>query len=324
MNSDTSWLAGLHGAVRLQPLPLRLYRRAGIEVSLLRLDELHPQVSGNKLFKLSYNLAAAVAAGHRRVLSFGGAFSNHLHALAYAGRALGLETIGVVRGEPAYADNPTLRDASEWGMHLHFVDRQAYRHKTSEQFLTALRARFGDFFLIGEGGRGELALKGCGQILECLGPDVLARTDLIGLAVGTGSTLAGLISARPGHCRLLGFPVLKGAEFLYSDVRDQLQQAGVSDPGGWRLCLDAHEGGYGRVSPQLAAFVPSFERETGILLDPVYTGKMLLGFNRLVAAGGVPAGTAVVLVHTGGMQGVRGMAKTLYDLRSAFCGALPL
>ncbi|WP_188860367.1 1-aminocyclopropane-1-carboxylate deaminase/D-cysteine desulfhydrase [Marinobacterium nitratireducens] len=316
---------GVSGApARLQPLLLPLYRQAGIEVSLLRLDELHSQVSGNKLFKLKYHLEQAMSAGYRRVISFGGAFSNHLHALAFAGRVMGLETIGVVRGEPGYADNPTLRDAADWGMRLHFVDRRTYRCKQTPEVADRLRDRFGDCYIIAEGGAGPPALQGCGEIFDAFPAGALAGTGLVGLAVGTGSTLAGLVAARPEHCRLLGFPVLRGGDFLYRDIASQLREAGLADSAGWQLQLDAHEGGYGRVSLQLAAFLHAFEQETGICLDPVYTGKLLLGFNRLVVSGGIAAGTRVVLIHTGGLQGLRGMAKTLYDRRSAFRGALPL
>ncbi|MFC6668852.1 1-aminocyclopropane-1-carboxylate deaminase/D-cysteine desulfhydrase [Marinobacterium aestuariivivens] len=308
----------------LQKLQLELYRRSRVEVWLLRLDTLHPQVSGNKGFKLKYALEEAQACGAARILSFGGAFSNHIHALAFAGFARGIDTIGVIRGESDYAGNPTLSDAASWGMRLHFVDRATYRRKAQQAFLSHLEGLFGPCYLIAEGGCGPLATRGCREILGQVPAEQLARFDLIAVAVGTGGTLSGLIASRPAHCRLLGFPVLKGAEFLFRDIRSQLADAGIADPGGWHLQLDAHGGGYGCVTTQLAAFLAAFERETGILLDPVYTGKMLLRFNQQVADGDVPAGSRVLLIHTGGLQGLRGMAKTLYDRRLAFQGALPL
>lgn len=308
----------------LQQLTLELYRRTGVEVWLLRLDRLHALISGNKGFKLKYALADAASSGLQRIVSFGGAFSNHIHALAYAGYERGIETIGVIRGEPEYAKNPTLSDAAGWGMRLYFVDRATYRQKSQADFLRQLEDRFGTFYLIPEGGCGPLATRGCSEILDWVPASRREGFDLIGAPVGTGGTLSGLIASKPARSRVLGYPVLKGADFLYRDIRQQLALAGVADPGGWELQLDAHGGGYGRVSSQLAAFIAALDRETGIALDPVYTGKMLLRFNQQVVQGEIRAGSRVLLLHTGGLQGLRGMAKTLYDRRQAFQGALPL
>ncbi|ANG62327.1 hypothetical protein A8C75_07390 [Marinobacterium aestuarii] len=306
----------------LQPLPLEFYRRAGVEVWMLRLDQVHPQVSGNKWYKLKYALQNLMERGERRVLTFGGAYSNHVHALAFAGKALGIETIGVIRGEPAYAANPTLSDARAWGMQLEFVDRATYRNKQDSAFEQQLRTRLGDFGVIAEGGFGPLGLAGCREIFA--GLDGVAGFDLICVAAGTGGTMAGLIATRPASSRLLGFSALKGGEFLYADIAALLHQAGETDPGGWALQLDAHGGGYARTSPLLAAFMAVFQHKTGVALDPVYTGKMVLRFNQMVEQGEVAAGSRVLLIHTGGLQGLRGMEKTLYDQGSAYRGGLPL
>lgn len=307
-------------APALQQLHLDLYRRTGVEIWMLRLDAVHPLISGNKWYKLKYALRDV--AGLRRVLTFGGAFSNHVHALAFAGHAMGIETIGVIRGEPAYALNPTLSDARAWGMQLEFVDRATYRNKDDSAYQLRLQRRFGDFRLIAEGGFGPLGLVGCREILGDLG--AAADFDLICVAVGTGGTLAGLIASRPENSCLLGFPALKGGDFLYRDIAQLLVRSGVDDPGGWGLQLDGHCGGYARVSPLLSAFMAQFRRATGVALDPIYTAKMVLRFNQMVAAGEVAAGSRVLLIHTGGLQGLRGMEKTLYDQQHAYNGGLPL
>lgn len=306
----------------LQLLQLDLYRRAGIEVWMLRLDKVHPLISGNKWYKLKYTLQELVRRGEKRVLTFGGAYSNHVHALAFAGQAMGIETIGVIRGEPAYAANPTLSDARGWGMQLEFVDRATYRSRRDPDFELQLHKRFGDFGLVAEGGFGPLGLLGCREIIA--GLDGVAEFDLIGVAAGTGGTLAGLLAAKPVASRLLGFSALKGADFLRQDITALLQQAGEADPGGWALQLDAHCGGYARTTPLLAAFMAAFRQKTGVTLDPVYTGKMLLRFNQMVTDGEVAPGSRVLLIHTGGLQGLRGMEKTLYDQEHAHRGGLPL
>ncbi len=309
-------------AAVLQPLSLDLYRRSGVDVWMLRLDLVHARISGNKWYKLKYALQDLVERGERRVLTFGGAYSNHVHALAFAGQAMGLDTIGVIRGEPAYASNPTLSDARAWGMQLEFVDRAAYRNRQDEAFQLQLQRRFGCFGLIAEGGFGPLALKGCREIL--VGLEGQGEFDLVCAAVGTGGTLAGLIVSRPENTRILGFSALKGGDFLYGDIAGLLQSAAEVDRGGWKLQLDAHCGGYGRISPLLAAFIEAFREATGVGLDPVYTGKMLLRFNQMVADGEIRAGSRVLLIHTGGLQGLRGMEKTLYDQGHAYRGGLPL
>jgi 1-aminocyclopropane-1-carboxylate deaminase len=306
----------------LHPLQLELYRRAGVNVWMLRLDQVHPQVSGNKWYKLKYALQDLIARGEGRVLTFGGAYSNHVHALAFAGQALGIETIGVIRGEPAYAANPTLSDARAWGMQLEFVDRATYRNRQDPAFEQQLRSRLGNFGLIAEGGFGPLGLAGCREIFA--GLDGVADFDLICVAAGTGGTMAGLIAGKSASSRLLGFSALKGGDFLYANIAALLQLAGEDDPGGWGLQLDAHGGGYARTSPLLAAFMAAFQHQTGVALDPVYTGKMVLRFNQIVAQGEVAVGSRVLLIHTGGLQGLRGMEKTLYDQGSAYRGGLPL
>ncbi|MEH6579074.1 MAG: pyridoxal-phosphate dependent enzyme [Amphritea sp.] len=303
--------------IPLVELDLPLFKAAGVKVSLLRLDETHPQISGNKWFKLKYNLEAARESGVRQMLSFGGAWSNHIHALAFAGMQQGLKTIGVIRGERPVELSATLKDAKNWGMHLHFVSRLQYRDKYGAKFQEQLRERFGGYQLIPEGGSNALAVKGCSELVALIDQQC-SEYDLICCACGTGATLAGIIAGKRSAVEVLGFPVLKGGEFLYEDISRLLVESGVSDPGGWRLQLDAHEGGYARLSPALADCLVRFIGATGIELEPVYTGKVMLALERMLAGGELPSGSRVVMIHSGGMQGLRGMREKLANQLNRF------
>lgn len=296
--------------VVISRLNLPGFQERGVQLDLLRLDLTHPQISGNKWFKLKYNLNRAKQKGSSVLLSFGGAWSNHIHALAFAGKEAGIATVGVIRGEEPQCYSQTLVDAQCWGMKLHFVSRQQYREKNDPVFLKQLAELYGDYQPIPEGGSNALAVQGCREIvaqIERLGGDY----DKICCACGTGGTLAGLIAARPEHTEIIGVPVLKGADFLYSDIRSLLQQSGGVDPGQWRLIMDSHEGGYAKVSPQLADCMDRFARVAGIELEPVYTGKVMLALERMLARGELAAGSRVLMIHSGGMQGLRGMRDLL-------------
>ena len=290
------------------PVDLLDFQKAGVRLDLLRLDRVHPLISGNKWFKLKYALEAVQHSKCQRVLSFGGAWSNHIHALAYAGREKGIETVAVIRGERPLQLSDTLIDAKDWGMSLEFVSREQYRNKNDELFLQQLRNKYGDYHLLPEGGSGEWVVKGCREILSLC---VTSDYDVVCCACGTGGTLAGLIAGKPKDLQVLGVPVLKGGAFLYQDIRRLLQQAGVDDPGGWELELGAHEGGYAKVTPELAESMQLFFDTTGVELEPVYTGKAFLALQRKVARGELARGSRVLLIHTGGMQGLRGMREVL-------------
>ncbi|MBN3561638.1 pyridoxal-phosphate dependent enzyme [Aliamphritea spongicola] len=286
------------------------FARQQVQLQLLDLTGIHPFISGNKWFKLKYNLAAYEAAGKCcPLLSFGGAWSNHIHALAYAGYQANIPTIGVIRGERPPELSAMLQDAESWGMQLEFVSRADYREKDSEAFRVALRERLGEFEYLPEGGSNVLAVKGCMEILS--GLDGNEAPDFLCCACGTGATLAGLIAAAPPETQVLGVPALKGADFLYDDIRGLLKQAGYADSGRWRLILSAHEGGYGKISPRLADCIERFRLGSGVQLEPLYTGKLLLALEDLLAAGEFPPGSRVVMVHTGGLQGLRGMTERL-------------
>ncbi len=274
---------------------------------MLRLDLLHPQISGNKWFKLRLNLQAARERGYDTVLSFGGAYSNHLHALAAAGKMQGFKTIGVVRGEPVVPINATLAFAREHGMELYHVTRADYRNKSDPAFLASLQKRFGEFFLIPEGGANIAGVQGCADIAGLLhwsapAAATSSRSErVVALACGTGTTLAGLLLGRKEDYRILGVSALKG-DLLENDVRKALQNCGVADPGNWRITEEWHGGGFARFSPELLDFIQDFRRRTGIPLEPVYTGKLLLGLYRMMERGEFPRGTEIIAIHTGGLQ----------------------
>lgn len=296
----------LAGGAPRQVVRLPEIERHGVEWSIWRLDLLDAAAPGNKLFKLGENFQRARAAGHTRVLSFGGAWSNHLHALALLGAAAGFDTIGVVRGEASAATNPTLRDARAAGMQLHFIDRATYRRKHEAEVLAALQQRFGPCYIVPEGGANVAGIAGCRILGETLraGP----APDHVVLPCATGSTLAGVVAGLDGYCETLGVAVLKGGAFIVEAVRDGLAALDAAHNTRWSIALDAHGGGYARVEPALLAFCADFARRTGIPVEPVYTGKMLYALHRRITGGEFARGTRLLALHTGGLQGARGFA----------------
>lgn len=283
--------------------PVQLELPDGITLTIKREDLLHPYVSGNKFRKLKYNLLQAVAEQKQTLLTVGGAYSNHIAATAAAGKEMGLKTIGVIRGEELeakVAENPTLSFARSCGMTFEFVSRSEYRLKETRQFLDLLRQRYGDFYLIPEGGTNTLAVKGCTEILTA--EDV--HFTHVACAVGTGGTLSGIINSTFPHQHVLGFPALKGA-----GLSDLIRKFAVKD--NWELVEDYHFGGYGKVNAELVTFLNRFYEETGIPLDPVYTGKMVFGITDLIHKGFFPKNSRILLIHTGGLQGIAGMNSRL-------------
>lgn len=294
----------------LQPVRLEGCEQRGIELALWRLDRIDAAAPGNKLFKLSENLQAARAAGQQRVLSFGGAFSNHIHALALTGAAQGLQTIGLIRGEPDARDNPTLRDAAAAGMQLHFLSRHDYRRLSSVADGAAhaeLQARFGPCHIVPEGGSNRLGVLGCrvlGEAIAAFSP----LPDLVILPCATGATLAGVVAGLADRSEVHGIAVLKGGEFLRDAVREQLESVAAGHCRRWRIDTDDHCGGYARVPLQLQQFVARFERATEVPIEPVYTGKMLYAIHRRIERGDYARGTRILALHTGGLQGARGFS----------------
>lgn len=279
----------------------------GISLQLLRIDQTHPFISGNKWYKLKYNLKYAVENGYKSVLSFGGAYSNHIHALAWAAKEAGLVSVGVIRGEPEYVTNPTLSDANQWGMQLKFVTRKEYRLRNQTEFLSSLTETLPEelkpVLVIPEGGSNARAVEGC---MEILSEAVIQATspDLVILPCGTGGTLAGVALSQP-DVKVLGIPVLKKADFLYDDIRNLMKSSGNKDPENWQLDLDGHYGGYGKCSAELLGFMEYIKVQSGVELDQIYTAKMLMRTLQLIEDGSIPAGSDLLMLHTGGLQGRR-------------------
>jgi 1-aminocyclopropane-1-carboxylate deaminase len=266
--------------------------RAGVRLYLKRDDLIHPEVPGNKWRKLKYNLAAATEQGHARLLTFGGAFSNHIMATAAAGHYRGFETVGVIRGEEHLPLNDSLAYAVSQGMRLTYLDRDTYRRKTDPVVLAPLIEQFGPCYLLPEGGSNGLALRGCAELPAEIDVDF----DAICCATGTGGTLAGIAAGLRGDTpRALGFAVLKGGRFLDHEVRRLQQEYGTVNDN-WSIDYDFHFGGYAKRTPALDEFITDFESRHGIRLDWVYEAKMLYGLFVRITEGAFPPGTTLVAV----------------------------
>lgn len=286
-----------------QKVHLPLLEEKGITLCLKREDTIHPFISGNKYRKLKYNLLEAKRQEHTALLTFGGAFSNHIAATAFAGKEAGLKTIGIIRGEElkdSWTENPTLKLAKEHGMEFHFVSRSDYREKDTSTFYERLKSLFGDFYLLPEGGTNALAAKGCEEILT----EADMEFDFVCSCVGTGGTVAGLINSAKPHQTVLGFPALKG-DFLKQDILKFARNEN------WEFIPDYHFGGYAKVDERLIDFINTFKKETQIPLDPIYTGKMLFGILDKVKQGFFKPGTSILAIHSGGLQGIKGMNLVL-------------
>ncbi len=275
----------------------------GVELFIKREDTIHPFVSGNKYRKLKYNLKKAKSLGFDTLLTFGGAFSNHIAAVASAGKLYGVNTIGVIRGEELKSkleENETLRFAKSNGMRFEFVSRAVYRQKTEITFLSSLKESFGKFYLIPEGGTNELAVKGCEEILTEADKDF----DVICCAVGTGGTISGLVNCSKPSQKILGFTALKG-NFLKEDISKFATKTN------WDLIEAYSFGGYAKINEELITFINAFKIENNIPLDPIYTGKMVFGVLDLIKKGFFKKGTKILVIHTGGLQGIAGMNTVL-------------
>lgn len=274
-----------------------------ISLYIKREDLLHPIISGNKFRKLKYNLQEAKNQNQKVLLTFGGAFSNHIVAVAGAGKEFDFETIGVIRGEELHdkiAENPSLLQAQQLGMKFSFVSREQYRLKETSDFIEELRKEFGDFYLIPEGGTNELAIKGCGEILSYSDSEFTH----ICTSVGTGGTITGIINSSNVNQNIIGFSSLKG-DFLQNDI------AKFANKQNWSVNCEYHFGGYGKVTDELIDFINNFYLEHHIHLDPIYTGKMMFGILNLIENNYFPPNSKIVAIHTGGLQGIAGMNKLL-------------
>jgi 1-aminocyclopropane-1-carboxylate deaminase len=285
-----------------QKIPLEFPN--GIELYIKREDLVHPIISGNKFRKLKYNLQEAKRLGCKKLLTFGGAFSNHIVAVAGAGAEFGFETIGIIRGEELQdkiQENPSLLKAQQFGMQFNFIDRNQYRDKMDPNFLALLTARYGSFYLIPEGGTNELAIRGCEEILTAA--DKIAFSHIC-CAVGTAGTLSGIINASNADQQIIGFSSLKGS-FLSEVICNFAQQKN------WSVIESYHFGGYGKVTDELIRFMNAFYDKYQVPLDPIYTGKMMFGILDLIQQNYFPPHSKIVAIHTGGLQGIAGMNQRL-------------
>ena len=277
-----------------------------VVIDLLREDELHPLISGNKFRKLKYNIREAKETGAEGIMTFGGAYSNHILATAAACQEAGLNSIGMIRGEEVaqkWKANPTLVRAVDMGMQLVFISREEYHLK--DQYTLEQWARHLDWkeipkvFLLPEGGSNELAVKGCEEILRGL-----QDYDRIICPVGTGGTLAGLIRASTDDQRVLGISALPE-----TGVIDLIRT--FTSRTNWSVDFSFHGGAYARMSPELVQFINGFYQRSGIPLDPVYTAKMIRGLQQLMHDGTLNRKERVLAIHTGGLQGIAGMNQKL-------------
>ncbi|HHP5491885.1 1-aminocyclopropane-1-carboxylate deaminase/D-cysteine desulfhydrase [Aeromonas veronii] len=285
----------------LQRLHHPLLTCYGVELWCKRDDLIHPAISGNKWRKLKYHLLHAKEHGKRHLLSFGGAYSNHIHALAAAGCQSGLRTTGIIRGEYDAVSNSTLQDARRWGMDLVFVDRQSYRRRQDPDWLAQFDAP--DTLIVPEGGSSPLAIPGVAELVG----EVPFSPDLWVLPCASGGTLAGLLTGKRDREQILAIAVLKGGGFIADEVC-RLHPAAVNIPG-WRIALDHHDGGYAKFSPALWQWVQDFSATTDLPLEPIYSGKAMWGLFRELAAGRIAPGCKIVFIHTGGMQGLAGLRE---------------
>ena len=284
--------------IPLQKISNSFISSSGINLFVLRLDKIHPHISGNKWYKLKYNLQEAKKQKKDTLLTFGGAYSNHIAATAAAGNEFGFKTIGIIRGkELRETDNQTLSFAKACGMKLYFVSRETYRKKDASVVLSM--TAINDSYIIPEGGTNELAVKGCSEILS----HVDIPFDFVCCAVGTGGTIAGIISSLKGDQKAIGFSVLKDGKFLEEEIIKLLSSPLFSLEKDISIQTDYHFGGYAKHTPELLKFISDFEKENNIPLEQVYTGKMMFGIYDLIKRSHFQKGSTIIAVHTGGLQG---------------------
>lgn len=278
-----------------QHIPHQVISYKNVAITIKRLDQVHPQISGNKFFKLKYNFLEAQQLGFNQILTFGGAYSNHIAATAYAAQRFGFKSVGIIRGDELANKplNPTLETAKAHAMFLSYVSREKYRLKETDAFRLELKNDFPNHYIIPEGGTNALAIQGCKEILK---PSDLQEYDLICCAVGTGGTIAGLIESADKTQTVLGFSALKG-DFLRTEVEQLTQHSN------WHITDEYCCGGYAKTTANLIEFMQLFEKKYQIPLEHIYTAKMMMGIFDLIDQGKIQSSTRLLVIHTGGLQG---------------------
>jgi 1-aminocyclopropane-1-carboxylate deaminase len=283
-------------APKIQPWITEESEQAGVKVLVRREDQNHPFVSGNKWWKLKYNLLRAIENENETIVTFGGAYSNHIYATAAACKELRLKSVGIIRGEETLPLNSTLVFAKECDMTLEYISREAYRKKSEREFLESLNQKFDRCFIVPEGGTNELAIRGS----EEFGQEILKTDfDYCCLPVGTGGTIAGIVNAFEGKRKVIGIPVLKDGGFLNDEIKKYLK----TDLKNWQLLLDYHFGGYAKTTHELNSFI-ELTTSTGIPVEFVYSGKLFWAVRDLLSKKFFARGSTVLLVHTGGLRAV--------------------
>jgi len=294
----------------LQLIEQPMFKKHQLEVKIKRDDLIHPIISGNKWRKLKYNLIHAKQRGYKGILSFGGSYSNHIHALSFACKQQGLASLGIIRGESQYGSNFTLSCAQQWGMKIQFVDRKTYRLRNEQDYLAELQHQYPDYFIVPEGGSNALALNGVAEVINELNQQT--DFDTLMLPVGSGGTFAGLINADKNSHKLLGIAVLKrgqaNRDYLTNEIKALLPKP-AKKFSNWRVMNDFHRGGYAKFSADDCQRIQDFNTASSLTFEPVYSGKMLLAFLDLVEQGYFAAKQKIVLLHTGGLQGIGGLLE---------------
>jgi 1-aminocyclopropane-1-carboxylate deaminase len=292
-----------------QQIKSKITVNAGIKLYMARADTLHPLASGNKIYKLRPNLDYAKANNISRILSFGGAYSNHLHALALMAKVYGFESTAIIRGESDYANNPTLRGVQAAGMQLEFVNRLEYRKRNEEAYLVELQKRYPNTLIIPEGGSSQLAISGCAQLARDV--NMTHQSDIIAISCGTGATLAGIVCGLAENQKAIGYAVLidqsleeRVATFITAEKSTNIQFS----------IENADFGGYAKLDKKLLDFILDWLEKTGILLDPVYTSKMCMRLMQQIEAGEFQQDTSITMIHSGGLQGWRGMKNRVVEI----------
>ena len=300
-----------------QPSPLQLIEdelltKRRIRLFVKRDDLIHPQVSGNKWRKLKYNLQAAREQQQKRLLTFGGAYSNHIAATAAAGKMFGFETIGVIRGELVKPLNPTLHLAQQQGMKFVFVGRKEYREEKAE-IAARLQDELGSCYVIPEGGSNTLAVKGCAEIVAEVREQLDGVPDYFCVSSGTGGTAAGLVVGLAGMSALRIFPALKG-DFIQDEINNLIWESVGKNYDNWQLVTDYHFGGYTKWNQELIDFINLFYENFKFKIDPIYTGKLFFGVWNEIKKGNFKDGSIIVVIHTGGLQGIQGFNQRFGNL----------
>ena len=284
--------------ILISKINTEILEEKNIQLDLLRLDLIHPEISGNKWFKLKHNIAFAMENKFTSIVSFGGAYSNHLHALAFAGKLFNIKTTGIIRGE--VVENETLKDCKKWGMDLHFVSREHYSEKYELHFLETIQQEFKTSYIIPEGGNNDLGQKGCTEILS---PEQKEKYDLFCCSIGTGATFTGIVNSLKGEKKAMGFCAIKNGHYLKNEIQAQTASSN------FEMQYEYHFGGFAKINDTLTTFIQQFKSAQQIELDRVYTAKMMFGIVDLIEKNSIRENTKILAIHTGGLQGNRTLVR---------------